>query len=73
MKGRIISIEYDPNQKVYIWLLHYWHYWNSEKRYILHLKYIMGDTVVYGTKVPIKMKNVPYLSVVWTIDWRNWK
>ncbi|XP_050881206.1 50S ribosomal protein L2, chloroplastic-like [Lathyrus oleraceus] len=53
--GRIITIEYDPNRNAHICLIHYG---DGEKRYILHPKgAIIGDTIVYGTEVPIKMGN----------------
>ncbi|CAK8531405.1 unnamed protein product [Lathyrus sativus] len=53
--GRIITIEYDPNRNAHICLIHYG---DGEKRYILHPRgAIIGDTIVYGTEVPIKMGN----------------
>nr|QHH24084.1 ribosomal protein L2 [Umbilicus rupestris]QHH24085.1 ribosomal protein L2 [Umbilicus rupestris] len=53
--GRIITIEYDPNRNAYICLIHYG---DGEKRYILHPRgAIIGDTIVSGTEVPIKMGN----------------
>jgi tRNA-binding EMAP/Myf-like protein len=65
-RGRIVTIEYDPNQNAYICRIHYG---DGEKRYNLHpRRAIIGDTIVYGTKVPIKMVNALPLSVVWTID-----
>jgi ribosomal protein L2 len=61
-RGRIVTIEYDPNQNAYICRIHYG---DGEKRYILHpRRSIIGDTIVYGTKVPIKMVNALPLSVV---------
>ena len=49
---RIVTIEYDPNRNAYIFLIHYR---DGEKRYILHPKgVIIGDTIVFGTEVPIK-------------------
>ena len=69
--GRIVTIEYDPNRNAHICLIHYG---DGEKRYILHPKGAeIGDTVVYGTEVPIKKGNALPLSAVWTIDLRNWK
>ncbi|OAY24185.1 hypothetical protein MANES_18G141600v8 [Manihot esculenta] len=51
--GRIVTIEYDPNQNAYICLIHYG---DGEKRYILHPRGpIIGDTIISGTEVPIKM------------------
>ncbi|KAK8292410.1 hypothetical protein V6Z11_D06G120700 [Gossypium hirsutum] len=53
--GRIITIEYGPNRNAYICLIHYR---DGEKRYILHPSgAIIGDTIVSGTGVPIKMGN----------------
>ncbi|KAK8292407.1 hypothetical protein V6Z11_D06G120200, partial [Gossypium hirsutum] len=53
--GRIITIEYDPNRNAYICLIHYG---DGEKRYILHPRgAIIGDTIVSGTEVAIKMGN----------------
>ncbi|KAK8482146.1 hypothetical protein V6N12_011630 [Hibiscus sabdariffa] len=60
--GRIVTIEYNPNRNAYICLIHYG---DGEKRYILHPRgAIIGDTVVSGTEVPIKMGNALPLSVV---------
>ncbi|KAK8623673.1 hypothetical protein V6N13_065036 [Hibiscus sabdariffa] len=60
--GRIVTIEYDPNRNAYICLIHYG---DGEKRYILHLRgAIIGDTIVSGTEVPIKMGNALPLSAV---------
>nr|YP_009239036.1 ribosomal protein L2 [Monsonia emarginata]AML26860.1 ribosomal protein L2 [Monsonia emarginata] len=53
--GRIVRIEYDPNRNADICLIHYG---DGEKRYILHPRgAIIGDTIVSGTGVPIKMGN----------------
>nr|QQL04793.1 ribosomal protein L2 [Alhagi sparsifolia] len=60
--GRIVTIEYDPNRNAYICLIHYG---DGEKRYILHPRgAIIGDTIVYGTEVPIKMGNALPLKVL---------
>nr|QBG38207.1 ribosomal protein L2 [Carya illinoinensis] len=60
--GRIVTIEYDPNRNAYICLIHYG---DGEKRYILHPRgAIIGDTIVSGTEVPIKMGNALPLSVL---------
>nr|YP_009141575.1 ribosomal protein L2 [Lens culinaris]AGW45941.1 ribosomal protein L2 [Lens culinaris]AIL56100.1 ribosomal protein L2 [Lens culinaris] len=60
--GRIVTIEYDPNRNAHICLIHYG---DGEKRYILHPRgAIIGDTLVYGTEVPIKMGNALPLSEV---------
>nr|YP_009441024.1 ribosomal protein L2 [Adenophora divaricata]ARO35001.1 ribosomal protein L2 [Adenophora divaricata] len=59
--GRIITIEYDPNRNAYICLIHYG---DGEKRYILHPRgAIIGDTIVCGTEVPIKMGNALPLNM----------
>nr|WID86718.1 ribosomal protein L2 [Passiflora tripartita var. mollissima]WID86782.1 ribosomal protein L2 [Passiflora tripartita var. mollissima] len=53
--GRIVTIEYDPNRNAYICLIHYG---DGEKRYILHPRGTrIGDTIISGTEVPIKMGN----------------
>ncbi|KAK9661574.1 hypothetical protein RND81_O112900 [Saponaria officinalis] len=58
--GRIVTIEYDPNRNAYICLIHYG---DGEKRYILHPRgAIIGDTIVSGTEVPIKMGNALSLT-----------
>ncbi|KAL2224235.1 UNVERIFIED_CONTAM: 50S ribosomal protein L2, chloroplastic, partial [Sesamum indicum] len=58
--GRIVTIEHDPNRNAYICLIHYG---DGEKRYILHPRgAIIGDTIVSGTEVPIKMGNALPLS-----------
>uniref|UniRef100_A0A251TFJ5 Large ribosomal subunit protein uL23cz/uL23cy n=1 Tax=Helianthus annuus TaxID=4232 RepID=A0A251TFJ5_HELAN len=60
--GRILTIEYDPNRNAYICLIHYR---DGEKRYILHPRgAIIGDTIVSGTEVPIKMGNALPLSAI---------
>nr|YP_009327909.1 ribosomal protein L2 [Medicago sativa subsp. falcata]AOG66164.1 ribosomal protein L2 [Medicago sativa]APC60453.1 ribosomal protein L2 [Medicago sativa subsp. falcata] len=60
--GRIVTIEYDPNRNAHICLIHYG---DGEKRYILHPRgAIIGDTIVYGTEVPIKMGNALPLRVL---------
>nr|QNK04118.1 ribosomal protein L2 [Adenophora triphylla] len=59
--GRIITIEYDPNRNAYICLIHYG---DGMKRYILHPRgAIIGDTIVSGTEVPIKMGNALPLNM----------
>ncbi|KAI5650091.1 hypothetical protein M9H77_36096 [Catharanthus roseus] len=59
--GRIVTIEYDPNRNAYICLIHYG---DGEKRYILHPRgAIIGDTIVSGTEVPIKMGNALPLKI----------
>nr|YP_010271425.1 ribosomal protein L2 [Hymenidium linearilobum]YP_010271446.1 ribosomal protein L2 [Hymenidium linearilobum]UKB87566.1 ribosomal protein L2 [Hymenidium linearilobum]UKB87567.1 ribosomal protein L2 [Hymenidium linearilobum] len=59
--GRIVTIEYDPNRNAYICLIHYG---DGEKRYILHPRgAIIGDTIVSGTEVPIKMGNALPLNM----------
>lgn len=53
--GRIVTIEYDPNRNAYICLIYYG---NGEKRYILHPRgAIIGDSIVSGTEVSIKIGN----------------
>nr|YP_009413564.1 ribosomal protein L2 [Allotropa virgata]ASN78870.1 ribosomal protein L2 [Allotropa virgata]ASN78893.1 ribosomal protein L2 [Allotropa virgata] len=53
--GKIITREYDPNRNAFICLIHYG---DGEKRYILHAKGTqIGNTIVSGTRVPIKIGN----------------
>nr|YP_009968574.1 ribosomal protein L2 [Actinidia macrosperma]QMX77775.1 ribosomal protein L2 [Actinidia macrosperma] len=53
--GKIVTIEYDPNRNAYICLIHYR---DGEKGYILQPKGTeIGDTIVSGTEVPIKLGN----------------
>nr|YP_010252229.1 ribosomal protein L2 [Strobilanthes crispa]QTX94927.1 ribosomal protein L2 [Strobilanthes crispa] len=60
--GRIVTIEYDPNRNACICLIHYG---GGEKRYILHPRgALIGDTIVSGTEVPIKMGNALPLRVL---------
>nr|UGV24085.1 ribosomal protein L2 [Wikstroemia indica]UGV24163.1 ribosomal protein L2 [Wikstroemia nutans] len=60
--GRIVTIEYDPNRNAYVCLIHYG---DGEKRYILHPRgAIIGDTIVSGTEVPIKMGNALPLRIL---------
>nr|QCA40983.1 ribosomal protein L2 [Pteroceltis tatarinowii] len=60
--GKIVTIEYDPNRNAYICLIHYG---GGEKRYILHPRgALIGDTIVSGTEVPIKMGNALPLRVL---------
>nr|YP_009413608.1 ribosomal protein L2 [Monotropa uniflora]ASN78962.1 ribosomal protein L2 [Monotropa uniflora] len=58
--GRIITKEYDPNRNAFICLIHYR---DGDKKYILHAKGIqIGNTIVSGTRVPIKLGNALPLS-----------
>nr|AKT74002.1 ribosomal protein L2 [Corsia cf. boridiensis SPL470-2] len=60
ISGKIVTIEYDPNRNAYICLIYYG---DGEKRYILHTRgAIIGDTIIYGTEVPISMGNALPLS-----------
>nr|YP_010959232.1 ribosomal protein L2 [Hypericum perforatum]WNE39680.1 ribosomal protein L2 [Hypericum perforatum] len=53
--GKIVTIEYDPNRNAYICLIHYG---DGEKGYILYPRGArIGDTIISGTEVPIKMGN----------------
>nr|QHV38402.1 ribosomal protein L2 [Hansenia forrestii] len=64
--GRIVTIEYDPNRNAYICLIHYG---DGEKRFILHPRgAIIGDTIVSGTEVPIKMGNALPLTAIHNIE-----
>nr|AVY52527.1 ribosomal protein L2 [Chimaphila japonica] len=53
--GKIVTREYDPNRNAFICLIHYG---DGKKRYILHAKGTkIGNTIVSGTRVPIKIGN----------------
>ncbi len=55
IKGKIATIEYDPNRSAYISLVHYE---DGEKRYILSpLDLPVGSIIVSGDKVPLKTGN----------------
>nr|YP_009994413.1 ribosomal protein L2 [Cuscuta approximata]QNP08559.1 ribosomal protein L2 [Cuscuta approximata] len=60
--GRIITIEYDPNRNANICLIHYQ---TGEKKYILHPRGAqIGDTIVSGTNVSIKIGNALPLTEI---------
>jgi large subunit ribosomal protein L2 len=60
--AKVAAIEYDPNRTAFIALLHYA---DGEKRYILApLGLQVGDTVVSGTDVDIKVGNAMPLESV---------
>ena len=70
--AKVVSIEYDPNRSSRIALLHYP---DGEKRYIIApygLK--VGDSVISGEKVPLKvgntmaLKNIPSALVVHNVE-----
>jgi len=55
IQAQVVSIEYDPNRKAHLALLHYE---DGEKRYILHPRGLaVGDTVVAGANVPLTLGN----------------
>ena len=55
IKGKIATIEYDPNRSAFISLVHYE---DGEKRYILSpLGINVGDVIVSGENVPLKNGN----------------
>jgi large subunit ribosomal protein L2 len=54
-KGKVISIEYDPNRNANISLISYE---DGEKRYILHPENLkVGDTIYSGKNLPIQIGN----------------
>ena len=54
-KGKVISIEYDPNRNANISLISYE---DGEKRYILHPENLkVGDTIYSGKNYPIQVGN----------------
>ncbi|HEY8390584.1 MAG TPA: 50S ribosomal protein L2 [Clostridia bacterium] len=60
--AKVAAIEYDPNRTAYIALLHYA---DGEKRYILApLGLQVGDTVISGAQVDIKVGNAMPLESV---------
>ena len=60
IKGKVATVEYDPNRSAYISLIHYD---DGEKRYILSpLDIIIGTSIVSGHKVPLKVGNALLLS-----------
>ena len=60
IKGKVATIEYDPNRSAYISLVHYD---DGEKRYILSpLDISVGTNIVSGDKVPLKIGNALLLS-----------
>lgn len=62
VKGKVASIEYDPNRNARIALLHYE---DGEKRYILHPNTLsLGAIVVSGISAPIEVGNALPLSEI---------
>ena len=60
VKGKVGTIEFDPNTSAYISLVHYD---DGEKRYILSpLDISVGTIIVSGDKVPLKIGNALLLS-----------
>nr|QWZ47391.1 ribosomal protein L2 [Drosera peltata] len=58
--GKIVTIESDPNRNADICLIHYE---QGQKRYILQPRGAkIGDIIVSGTKIPIKMGNALLLT-----------
>jgi large subunit ribosomal protein L2 len=55
IKGKVLSIEYDPNRNANISLINYE---DGEKRYILHPEKLkIGDTIFSGKNLPIEIGN----------------
>jgi len=55
IRGKVISIEYDPNRNTRISLIHYE---NGEKRYILHPENLnINDSIYSGLKTDIQIGN----------------
>jgi len=53
--AQVVSIEYDPNRKAHLALLHYE---DGEKKYILHPRGLkIGATVASGVNVPLTVGN----------------
>ena len=69
-KGKVISIEYDPNRNANISLISYE---DGEKRYILHPENLkVGDTIYSGKNFPIQVGNaLPLDSIPLGTDVHN--
>ena len=69
-KGKVISIEYDPNRNANISLINYE---DGEKRYILHPENLKaGDTIYSGKNFPIQVGNaLPLDSIPLGTDVHN--
>jgi large subunit ribosomal protein L2 len=69
-KGKVISIEYDPNRNANISLISYE---DGEKRYILHPENLkVGDTICSGKNFPIQVGNaLPLDSIPLGTDVHN--
>ena len=69
-KGKVISIEYDPNRNANISLISYE---DGEKRYILHPENLkVGDTIYSGKDFPIQVGNaLPLDSIPLGTDVHN--
>ena len=62
MNAVVAGIEYDPNRNARIVLLHYY---DGEKRYILHPKNLnVGDTVISGSGSPVNIGNALPLTEI---------
>nr|AID67792.1 ribosomal protein L2 [Chloropicon primus] len=70
IQAQVVSIEYDPNRKAHLALLHYE---DGEKRYILHPRGLeVGATVVAGTNVPLTLGNtLPLKNIPLGIEVHN--
>nr|YP_009295638.1 ribosomal protein L2 [Mastocarpus papillatus]AOL58122.1 ribosomal protein L2 [Mastocarpus papillatus] len=61
-KGKVASIEYDPNRNARIALINYV---DGEKRYILHPRALtVGKTIISGLSAPIEVGNALPLSKI---------
>jgi large subunit ribosomal protein L2 len=69
-KGKVVSIEYDPNRNANISLISYE---DGEKRYILHPENLkVGDTIYSGKNFPIQVGNaLPLDSIPLGTDVHN--
>nr|YP_009564974.1 ribosomal protein L2 [Gelidium coulteri]YP_009565374.1 ribosomal protein L2 [Gelidium sinicola]QBA96325.1 ribosomal protein L2 [Gelidium coulteri]QBA96725.1 ribosomal protein L2 [Gelidium sinicola] len=62
VKGKVVSIEYDPNRNARIALLYYE---DGDKRYILHPRSLnVGNIVLAGANAPIEVGNALPLSSI---------
>ena len=62
IRGKVVSIQYDPNRNARIALIYYE---DGEKRYILYPRSLkIGDTILSGINVPIEVGNtLPLKSI----------
>jgi len=70
IKGKVMTIEYDPNRTAYISLVHYA---DGDKRYILHPEKLqVGSTVMSGPDAPPQIGNaMPLEKIPFSMEIHN--